>query len=212
MKMPPLPELPFLPETPEQRIAMVRWATDYGHQVRKAAARVCEEQSFLVIARGTGFCSGTEACRDAILMNDAPEPPVQFCADCRTKDECKAFGCDEAGLSEEQIRLLWADHGGWSNECPYEFARELLRTNAARPVAFHDKDQPEGIAWCPGYPEGLKDITPLYIRPAGVKVYPACSATVPDDKCPTCKREGLDWHYEVPSPLGDTPDQQEQKR
>lgn len=33
---------------------------------------------------------------------------------------------------------------------------------AAQPVAFHDKDQPNGIAWCPGYPEALKDITPLY--------------------------------------------------
>lgn len=30
------------------------------------------------------------------------------------------------------------------------------------PVAYHDKDQPNGIAWCPGFPEGLKDITPLY--------------------------------------------------
>lgn len=73
MNMPPLPELPFLPETPEQRIAMVRWATDYGHQVRKAAAKACDEQSFLVISRGMGFCAGAEACRDAILTenNDA---------------------------------------------------------------------------------------------------------------------------------------------
>jgi hypothetical protein len=31
-------------------------------------------------------------------------------------------------------------------------------------VAFHDKDQPEGIAWCPGFPEALRDITPLYYR------------------------------------------------
>lgn len=32
----------------------------------------------------------------------------------------------------------------------------------ATPVAYHDKDQLEGIAWCPGYPEKLKDISPLY--------------------------------------------------
>lgn len=40
-------------------------------------------------------------------------------------------------------------------------------TTKPRPVAFHDKDQPNGIAWCPGYPGGLKDITPLYTA-AGV--------------------------------------------
>jgi hypothetical protein len=36
-------------------------------------------------------------------------------------------------------------------------------------VAFHDKDQPNGIAWCPGYPEGLRDITPLYATPNATK-------------------------------------------
>lgn len=30
-------------------------------------------------------------------------------------------------------------------------------------VAYHDKDQPNGIAWCPGYPEELPDIVPLYV-------------------------------------------------
>jgi hypothetical protein len=29
-------------------------------------------------------------------------------------------------------------------------------------VAYHDKDQPNSIAWCPGYPDGLFDISPLY--------------------------------------------------
>lgn len=39
-----------------------------------------------------------------------------------------------------------------------------------QPVAYHDKDQPNGIAWCPGYPEGLRDITPLYAgEPATAK-------------------------------------------
>lgn len=33
------------------------------------------------------------------------------------------------------------------------------------PVAFHDVDQPNGIAWCPGYPKKLRDITPLYTTP-----------------------------------------------
>lgn len=37
-----------------------------------------------------------------------------------------------------------------------------LARDDAKPVAYHDKDQPNGIAWCPGYPEGLRDITPLY--------------------------------------------------
>jgi hypothetical protein len=31
-----------------------------------------------------------------------------------------------------------------------------------------------------------------------IKVCPACSATVSGNKCPTCKREGLDWHHELP--------------
>lgn len=37
--------------------------------------------------------------------------------------------------------------------------------DAPKPVAFHDTDQPNGIAWCPGYPQGLRDITPLYAGP-----------------------------------------------
>jgi hypothetical protein len=42
-------------------------------------------------------------------------------------------------------------------------AEELCRKLAAlKPVAFHDKDQPEGIAWCPGFPGVLRDITGLY--------------------------------------------------
>jgi hypothetical protein len=32
------------------------------------------------------------------------------------------------------------------------------------PVAYHDKDQPNGIAWCPGYPDKLRDISPLFAR------------------------------------------------
>lgn len=42
-------------------------------------------------------------------------------------------------------------------------ARDLIDGPGVEPVAFHDKDQPEGIAWCPGYPEKLKDISPLYL-------------------------------------------------
>lgn len=32
----------------------------------------------------------------------------------------------------------------------------------SEPVGYHDKHQPNGIAWCPGYPDALKDIAPLY--------------------------------------------------
>lgn len=48
-----------------------------------------------------------------------------------------------------------------------EISRRLNQHNApvqAAPVAYHDKDQPEGIAWCPGYPEKLEDISPLYTQ------------------------------------------------
>jgi len=41
----------------------------------------------------------------------------------------------------------------------------LAQQEAAEPAGFHDKDQPEGIAWCPGYPDKLRDITPLYTTP-----------------------------------------------
>ena len=41
----------------------------------------------------------------------------------------------------------------------------LAQQEAAEPAGFHDKDQPEGIAWCPGYPDKLQDITPLYTTP-----------------------------------------------
>jgi hypothetical protein len=34
------------------------------------------------------------------------------------------------------------------------------------PCAYHDKDQPNGIAWCPGWPEALRDISPLYDQAA----------------------------------------------
>jgi hypothetical protein len=30
-------------------------------------------------------------------------------------------------------------------------------------VGYHDKDQPNGIAWCQGFPEKLPDIVPLYV-------------------------------------------------
>ena len=44
--------------------------------------------------------------------------------------------------------------------------REALAQPDAEPVAFHDKDQPQGIAWCPGYPDKLRDITALYPQTA----------------------------------------------
>jgi hypothetical protein len=40
--------------------------------------------------------------------------------------------------------------------------RGVAPSTAFQPVAFHDKDQPNAIAWCPGFPEGLKDMTPLF--------------------------------------------------
>jgi len=60
----------------------------------------------------------------------------------------------------------------------------LAQQEAAEPVGFHDKDQPEGIAWCPGYPDKLRDITPLYTtppapQPAGAGAIPAGFALVP---------------------------------
>jgi hypothetical protein len=160
MNMPQLPELPFLPETQEQRIAMVRWATDYGHQVRLAAAKACDEQSFLVISRGMGFCAGAEACRDAILTNyeegnkaalgasemwhdpfclallrgkacncwaDAPSHPPE----CKTEEEKRAF-CfgwfkakgSQPGDPKSERDLAIAQHG-WQREC--NDADELLR-------------------------------------------------------------------------------------
>lgn len=42
---------------------------------------------------------------------------------------------------------------------------QIEALDKAKPVAYYDKDQPFGIAWCPGFPGKLKDITPLYTTP-----------------------------------------------
>jgi hypothetical protein len=42
MKLPPLPELPFLPETQEQRNALAWWAMEYGRAVQEECASVAD--------------------------------------------------------------------------------------------------------------------------------------------------------------------------
>lgn len=44
----------------------------------------------------------------------------------------------------------------------------LLEVVDREPVAYVDKDQPNSVAWCPGYPEALPDISKLYAATAPV--------------------------------------------
>lgn len=40
-------------------------------------------------------------------------------------------------LSDDEIRMLWVDFGGWSHECPFDFARGLL-AHASRVAPCHE--------------------------------------------------------------------------
>lgn len=71
---------------------------------------------------------------------------ITFCDDCTTRPVCQRRAiCIEADIArdtrgdnlssprlsrpemtDEEIRLHWADHGGWSHELPWAFVRALL--------------------------------------------------------------------------------------
>lgn len=58
-------------------------------------------------------------------------------------------------LSEEIIQLRTALSA-------LAAGKQEARDSHRELVAYHDKDQPNGVAWCPGYPEKLPDIVPPY--------------------------------------------------
>jgi hypothetical protein len=52
-------------------------------------------------------------------------------------------------LSDDEIRMLWVDFGGWSSECPFDFARGLLAHAAGVPgrdadTNRHQPPMPDG--------------------------------------------------------------------
>jgi hypothetical protein len=99
------------------------------------------------------------------------------------QDRCHLRACDQStgreffvreGLREElqaeadRMNAAGHDYFVWppAPTTPAQEPVELeVKLEQAGPVAVHDKDQPNGIAWCPGYPEKLEDITALYTTP-----------------------------------------------
>lgn len=97
----------------------------------------------------------------------------------------------------------------WTAEDEARLDVAIARRNAKRAqafadvVAYHDKDQPNGVAWCPGFPQKLKDITPLYAAKE------ECASAFPPDARDAARyrwlRRGLALTVVIPTPTEDKP-------
>lgn len=79
------------------------------------------------------------------------------------EDEEWSIARDDWGYTSPGVESMWKGWQACASRSTYTGA------GALQTVAFHDKDQPNGIAWCPGYPEKLGDITPLLAAHQGGK-------------------------------------------